>query len=149
MSDTPQDEAGPILVIEDSEDDFEAMKRAFRKGGLSTPIEHAWTGEEALGYLRDGTGPRPSLILLDLNMPGMGGRKLLEIVKGDEKMRETPVVVLTTSDYAADVRMCYALGANSYIQKPVDFDSLIDKLRIIKEYWLETAVLPARGVLPA
>jgi two-component system response regulator len=135
----PQD---PILVVEDSMDDFEAVKRAFRKTGISEGLRHATSGEEAMEYLQAGTQARPRLILLDLNMPGMGGRKALALIKQDERLRRIPVVVLTTSNYQEDISACYALGANTYIHKPVDFDGLCLAVRKIKEYWLETAVLP-------
>lgn len=137
---------GPVLVVEDSIDDFEATQRAFRKAGLSSPIEHMLSGEDALTYLKTPANTWPALILLDLNMPGMGGRKMLEVLKGDDALKDIPVVVLTTSNYDADVRMCYALGANTYVQKPVDFDVLSSSIRHIKEYWLETALLPPKGM---
>ncbi|TAL38785.1 MAG: response regulator [Alphaproteobacteria bacterium] len=144
MSLKPPVRQGPILVVEDSIDDFEATQRAFRKAGLDKKIEHLTSGEAALAYLRTPGSPWPSLILLDLNMPGMGGRKTLEFIKKDETLKDIPVVVLTTSNYNADVRMCYALGANSYVQKPVDFDALSASIRCIKEYWLDTALLPEK-----
>jgi CheY-like chemotaxis protein len=103
------------------------------------------TGEDALIYLKAANGSWPSLILLDLNMPGMGGRKTLEIIKKDENLKDIPVVVLTTSNYDVDIRMCYALGANTYVQKPVDFEVLSRSIRNIKQYWLETALLPPKG----
>ncbi len=137
--------SGPVLVVEDSIDDFEATQRAFRKAGYEAPIQHVTSGEDALSYLKAANGTWPALILLDLNMPGMGGRKTLEIIKKDDALRDIPVVVLTTSNYDVDVRMCYALGANTYVQKPVDFDVLSTAIRNIKEYWLETALLPPKG----
>jgi two-component system, response regulator len=143
MSATPP---GPILVVEDSSEDFEAVQRAFRKAEVPNNLEHVGSGEAALAYLRTAGNKRPSLILMDLNMPGMGGRKALEIIKQDPALRDMPVVVLTTSSYEADVRMCYSLGANTYIQKPVEFDALSQAVRNIKQYWLDTALLPPQGV---
>lgn len=136
---------GPVLVVEDSMDDFEATQRAFRKAGLSSSIEHVTSGEDALSYLKINNNSWPSLILLDLNMPGMGGRKTLELIKKDDALKDIPVVVLTTSNYEGDVSMCYALGANTYVQKPVDFDVLTSSIRAIKQYWLDTALLPPKG----
>lgn len=138
---------GPVLVVEDSIDDFEAAQRALRKASLTNPVHHVCTGEEALDYLR-ARGNWPSIILLDLNMPGMGGRKALEVIKQDPALKEIPVIVLTTSNYDVDVKMCYALGANTYIQKPVDFDLLLRALKSIKEYWIDTALLPAPLLVP-
>ena len=132
----------PILIVEDSPDDFEATKRAFSKANLRNRIEHAESGESALAYLRSETTEKPGLILLDLNMPGLDGRKTLEIIKKTESLRKIPVVVLTTSNDERDVKACYELGANTYIQKPVDFDGLISAIQRLKEYWFEIAVLP-------
>lgn len=132
----------PILIIEDSDDDFDATCRAFGKANLRNPIERAASGDQALTYLKDEKQTKPGLILLDLNMPGMDGRKTLEIIKQQHCLKKIPVVVLTTSDDERDVKSCYDLGANTYIQKPVDFDGLIQAIRQLKEYWFEIALLP-------
>ena len=135
-------ESQPILIVEDSTDDFEATKRAFSKANLHNPIKHVFNGEDALSYLRSDALTKPGLILLDLNMPGLDGRKTLEIIKQTPKLKKIPVVVLTTSDDERDVKACYELGANTYIQKPVDFDGLISAIKRLKEYWFEIALLP-------
>lgn len=135
-------ESQPILIVEDSPDDFEATKRAFNKANLRNNIQHAESGEQALAYLRDDANTKPGIILLDLNMPGLDGRKTLEIIKRTQQLRSIPVVILTTSNDERDVQACYDLGANTYIQKPVDFDGLISAIRRLKEYWFEIAVLP-------
>lgn len=132
----------PILIVEDSEDDFDATSRAFTKANLRNPIEHAISGEQAVAYLKDALKPRPGLILLDLNMPGLDGRRTLEIIKQHHHLKKIPVVILTTSDDERDVKACYELGANTYIQKPVDFDGLISAIKQLKEYWFEIALLP-------
>jgi two-component system response regulator len=85
---------------------------------------------------------KPGIILLDLNMPGLDGRKTLEIIKRTQQLRSIPVVILTTSNDERDVQACYDLGANTYIQKPVDFDGLISAIKRLKEYWFEIALLP-------
>jgi len=138
-----------ILLIEDSPDDFEATERSFEKAGLSNPLHWCSNGQDALDYLQqrgkyaDVSGvERPSLILLDLNMPGLDGRALLEIVKQDKDLRRIPVVVLTTSNDARDIDRCYELGASTYIQKPVDFDGLIRVATVIRDYWFGIALLP-------
>jgi len=131
----------PILIIEDSEDDFEATKRAFGKTNLKNPIVRAASGEEALKYL-ESAGTLPGIILLDLNMPGMDGRKVLEIIKNHPRLTRIPVVILTTSTDERDVVSCYESGANTYIQKPVNFDGLITAIQELKEYWFEIALLP-------
>lgn len=132
----------PILIVEDSDDDFDATKRAFSKANLLNPIEHALSGEQALAYLKDNKNSKPGLILLDLNMPGLDGRRTLEIIKQHQYLKKIPVVILTTSDDERDVKACYELGANTYIQKPVDFDGLICAIKQLKEYWFEIALLP-------
>ncbi len=137
----PLREMQPILIVDDNDDDFEATKRAFSKTNLGNPIAHAMSGDEALRYLR-GAGTRPGIILLDLNMPGLDGRQTLEAIKRSVELRKIPVVILTTSDDERDVKSCYDLGANTYIQKPVDFDGLIAAIQRLKEYWFEIAILP-------
>jgi two-component system response regulator len=137
----PRD-AQQILIVDDSADDFEATKRAFAKVHLVNAIKHADSGEAALAYLRSETEVRPGLILLDLNMPGLDGRKTLEIIKRTPHLKNIPVVILTTSDDERDITACYELGANTYVQKPVDFDGLISAVRRLKEYWFEIAILP-------
>lgn len=142
MTQKPLHETQPILIVEDSEDDFEATKRAFSKTNLRNPIRHVFSGGEALEYLKTEINPKPGIILLDLNMPGLDGRKTLEIIKQQSALKKIPVVILTTSNDERDIKACYELGANTYIQKPVDFDSLIVAIKQLKEYWFEIAVLP-------
>lgn len=144
MTESPLHTSQPILVVEDSEDDFYATRRAFLKANLYNPIERAISGEAAIGMLK-AAQVKPGLILLDLNMPGIDGRKTLEIIKQDSVLKSIPVVVLTTSNDERDVQICYALGANTYIQKPVDFDGLIEAMKRLKGYWFEIALLPKDG----
>jgi CheY-like chemotaxis protein len=138
----------PILIIEDSEEDYEATLRAFRNVHLSNPLIWCKSGDEALDLLRaqgtevQDTETQPGLILLDLNIPGIDGRKTLEIIKNDDHLRHIPVVILTTSGSEQDVMACYQAGANTYVQKPVTFEGLIDAIRQMKEYWFEIALLP-------
>ncbi len=135
------DQASPILLVEDCTDDVEAAVHAFEKVGLVNPLQHAASGECALEYLR--ASARPCLILLDLNMPGMGGRKFLEKIKQDNVLKNIPVVVLTTSNHESDIKACYAMGANAYIVKSPDFYGLATAIRRLKEHWLDTVVLPS------
>lgn len=143
------DPSETILMIEDSPEDYESTVRIFRKSGLANPVHHCENGEEALDYLyRNGIyadpekSPRPCLILLDLNMPGLDGRGLLTVIKSDANLKIIPVVVLTTSTDKRDIDKCYEEGANSYIHKPVDFNGLIDSIQRLKDYWFEIVVLP-------
>ena len=142
MTQKPPLESQPILIVEDSDDDFDAAKRAFNKANLRNPIVHVYSGTEALDYLQSDSQVKPGIILLDLNMPGIDGRKTLEIIKQRDALKQIPVVILTTSNDERDIEACYKLGANTYIQKPVDFDGLIAAIKRLKEYWFEIALLP-------
>jgi CheY-like chemotaxis protein len=146
MRDTPNQ---PILLVEDSPEDFEATERAFRKSGLKNPIYRCSDGDEALDYLyRRGAytdparSPRPGIILLDLNLPGTDGREVLEAVKKDDSLKLIPVIVLTTSADERDVEACYLAGANSYIQKPVDLDGFMKAIEHLNGFWFEVVILP-------
>lgn len=145
----------PILVVEDSPEDYEATHRTFRKAGLVNPIFHCADGDSALDYLwRRGDygdpakAPRPGIILLDLNLPGTDGRDVLAEIRGDKNLKNIPVVVLTTSRDDRDIETCYEIGANSYIQKPVDLEGFVNAITRLKEYWFEIVILP-KGELPA
>jgi two-component system, response regulator len=143
-----QDRIGsqPILLVEDSPEDYESMLRAFRKAGLANPIVRCSTGDEALDFLhRRGTfadAPAPGIILLDLNLPGTDGREVLQDIKRTDALRQIPVVVLTTSNDSRDVTECYRAGANSYIQKPVDVDGFLRAMQSLRDYWFEVVILP-------
>jgi len=145
-----ENQAQSILIVEDSDDDFEATERAFKKtNNLANPIYRCESGQEALDYLfRNGKyenpedSPRPGIILLDLNMPGKDGRVVLAELKDDTSLKEIPIVVLTTSNDERDIADCYQKGANTYIKKPVDFEGFFDAIKRLKEYWFEVSILP-------
>ena len=139
----------PILLVEDSPEDYEATVRAFKRSGLRNPIVRCEDGDDALDYLfRRGAyaspdqAPRPGVILLDLNLPGTDGREVLQEIKRNDQLRHIPVIVLTTSTDERDVDACYQAGANSYIQKPVDMDGFIRAIERLNGYWFEVVVLP-------
>jgi two-component system, response regulator len=140
-----------ILMVEDSEDDYEATMRAFKKVSLHNPIVWCRSGRDALDLLkregahRNANGSHPGLILLDLNMPGLDGRKTLQLIKEDDRLKKIPVIILTTSTDERDVQDCYQMGANTYVQKPVSFDGLIEAIKRLKAYWFEIALLPKDG----
>ncbi len=145
----PLTQAQPILLVEDNEDDYEATNRAFKKANLCNPIVWCKSGRDALDFLkREGAykdaskSSRPELVLLDLNMPGMDGRKTLEAIKKDDTLKRIPVIILTTSADERDIDACYQTGANTYVQKPVSFDGLIEAIKRLKAYWFEIALLP-------
>jgi len=143
------DPTRPILVVEDSPEDYETTLRAFRRAGLRNRMLRCETGDEALDFLhRRGRyadplmSPRPAIILLDLNLPGTDGRDVLVEIKRAEPLAPIPVVVLTTSSDSRDVQACYAAGANSYVQKPVDLDGFMEAMRLLSEYWFDVVILP-------
>ena len=138
-----------ILVVEDSDEQYTAVLRAFHKAEILNPVARCTDGDEALDYLfrsgRFGACPearRPAVVLLDLNLPGTDGRDVLERMKADESLRRIPVVILTTSESPSDIELCYRGGASSYIIKPIRFDDFLKKVRALKEYWFETVALP-------
>lgn len=139
----------PILIVEDSAVDYMAANRAFRKSGLANPILRARDGDEALDYLyRRGAyagseeARTPGLVILDLNLPGTDGREVLALMKADPNLRTIPVVIMTTSDDERDIGDCYAMGANTYLQKPVDLGGLLTAIQRLGDYWFGIAILP-------
>ena len=137
-----------VLIVEDSDDDYEMTEMALRESNLANPLARCENGQDALDYLyregdyADSSPPRPGVILLDLNMPGVDGRRVLEKIKSDDALKDIPVVVLTTSSDGRDIDDCYKIGANTYIQKPVDLENFMQAIRRLKEYWFEIAILP-------
>ena len=139
-----------VLVVEDSDEDYEATLRAFRKVSMPRPVLRCTNGDEAIDYLqRRGrfadadAAPMPAVVMLDLNLPGTDGREVLEHIKQHEATRAMPVVVMTTSSSPRDIDACYRAGASSYIVKPVDFDRFLRSIRALSEYWFETVALPS------
>ena len=137
-----------ILLVEDDPEDQELTRRALRTSKLHNELYVVNDGEEALDYLyrREAyedpkTSPRPDLILLDLNMPKLDGRAVLERIKSDDKLKSIAVVVLTTSSQEEDILRSYDLGVNSYISKPVRMDGFIKAIQDLERYWLNLVVL--------
>lgn len=138
-----------ILVVEDNPSYFEATLRSLRKAGVTGPIHHCRDGDEALSFLhREGSyskaedAPRPSLILLDLNLPGTSGYDVLHAIKADKKLKPIPVVVLSTSNNSTDIEACYAMGANSYMIKCIELNEFLSSIQKMTDFWLEIAMLP-------
>lgn len=139
-----------ILMADDDADDRLLTKDALQECGMADNLHFVENGEELLDYLlhrgkyaSPPYQPRPGLILLDLNMPRKDGRDALREIKTNPELRRIPIIVLTTSNAETDIERSYELGANSFISKPVAFDSLIDIMRMIGKYWIETTELPA------
>lgn len=136
--------AKTILLVEDNPDDLELATRALKKCGYGEAIMVARDGVEALDFLF-GTGAfagrdttvQPTVILLDLKLPRLGGHEVLERLRKDKRTQFTPVVVLTSSDERDDIQGAYMRGANSYIRKPVEFNRFTAVLGEIGRYWLD------------
>ena len=144
-----------ILVADDDTEDCMLIRDALEESRVVNELYFVHDGEELLDYLRHRgkfedpeTSPRPGLILLDLNMPRKDGREALLEIKADPCLRKTPVVVLTTSQAEEDICRSYDLGVNSYITKPVTFDSLVDTMRVLGHYWLQIVELPPENGCP-
>ena len=132
-----------ILLVEDNPDDVELTRIAFAEADLDSRLEVVRDGAEALDYLfargaHAGRDPArlPSIVLLDLNLPKVDGREVLQAIRANEATRSLPVVMLTTSTEPFDVDASYALGANSYIRKPVDFEQFVWAVKQVGLYWL-------------
>lgn len=133
-----------ILYADDDEDDRLLVRDALQESRLANTIRFVKDGEELMEYLHHKNSfddskkyPRPGLILLDLNMPRKDGREALQEIKSDPSLRRIPVVVLTTSKLEEDILRTYDLGVNSFITKPVTFDSLVDIMKTLTKYWFE------------
>ncbi len=136
-----------ILLIEDNPDDEVLTRRAFAKNQISTPIIVARDGAEALDMLHGDQPIRPAVVLLDLQLPKLSGLEVLARLRADERTRLLPVVVLTTSKEDSDLIASYGRGANSYVRKPIDFESFVKAIGHLGRYWLLLNE-PPPGVLP-
>ena len=128
--------ARPILLVEDNADDVALTQRAFRKAQIPNGLVVARDGEEALDMLLGPTPISPSVVLLDLRMPRIGGLEVLKRLRADPRTKLLPVVVLTSSAEQRDIVESYGLGANSYIRKPVDFEQFVRAVEQLSLYWL-------------
>jgi CheY-like chemotaxis protein len=144
-----------VLMADDDEDDRLLARDAFLECGIDAELRFVEDGEELLDYLNKRgiyamqAAPTPAFILLDLNMPRKDGREALAAIKEHPLLRRIPVVVLTTSRAEEDVKRSYDLGVSSFISKPSSFESLVDLVRTLSHYWLNTVRLPAGGGPPA
>jgi len=147
----------PLLVVEDSNEDFRMLQRLMRRMSVQNPIHRCTNGDEVIEFLyqqRSDTydkdekpcnsqpALRPSVILLDLNLPGIDGRDILTRLKQDKIFREIPIVVFTTSSNPKDIELCYQKGANGYLVKPMDAQELKKTIQAFVDYWLEANTPP-------
>ena len=141
-----------ILLVEDNPAEVLITQRALRESAFQVELFVVRDGQEAIDYLfRQGsqaTNPNwrcPDLVLLDLNLPRLSGRQVLDRIRAAPQLRKVPVVVLTTSGHPQDVEDLYTAGANTYIQKPQDFGRFVQVMHVVQTYWLDTALLPGSG----
>ena len=140
----------PLLVIEDSDEDFTALKRTLNKVRVSHPVYRCEDGEDALDFLyrqgeyeNEATSPRPALIVLDLNLPGTDGREVLATVKEDRDLQTIPVIIFSTSSNPIDIEACYRHGVSGYIVKPMNSAQLQKLVEIFTQYWFKAVELPS------
>jgi CheY-like chemotaxis protein len=141
-----------ILYADDDAEDRMLVKDAWAENRLANELHFVEDGEELMDYLRRrgpythlAGEPLPGMILLDLNMPRKDGREALQEIKADPRLRSIPVVVLTTSKAEEDILRAYDLGVNSFILKPVTFQSLVDLTLTLSKYWFEVVELPSEA----
>ena len=143
---TYADSSIEVLLVEDTPGDVELTRIAFRKARVPNPLRVVTDGVQAMAYLRQERpferARRPGLILLDLNLPRMDGREVLQMVKSDPELRRIPVCIISSSSQDCDVSRSYDLYANSYISKPMTIAALTQTVAQLKEYWMRTVVLP-------
>lgn len=130
-----------LLLVEDNPDDAELTLRTLKKHNLGNRVEWVKDGAAALAFIFGNGEPvadvrKPRLILLDLRLPKVDGLEVLQRLKGDERTRRIPVVVLTSSTQEQDLKRCYELGVNSYVSKPVQFEEFADQVAKLGMYWL-------------
>ena len=137
-----------ILIVEDNDGDVVLFEKAFEQIKSDKKVQFVSDGEEALNFLFRKKGyedaQRPDLVLLDLNLPKVNGREVLNVIKSDPGMKSIPVIVFTSSLAEKDILECYNLHANSYVIKPMDYYEFLETVRKLAEFWLETAKFPAR-----
>jgi len=133
-----------ILLVEDNLDDAELTIRELRKNNMANNLFHVEDGEQAIDFIfakgkfkgvREVSYP-PKMVLLDIQMPKVNGIEVLKMMKSDEATKSIPVIILTSSKEHPDIQKCYALGANSYIVKPVNFDAFSSAIKNLGFYWL-------------
>jgi CheY-like chemotaxis protein len=146
----PSKVSDPLLVVEDSNEDFKMLRRLMRRMDVQNPIYRCTSGDEVLEFLHrvgnyenPNVAPKPSVILLDLNLPGIDGREVLARLKQDQSFRGIPIVVFTTSSNPRDIELCYQRGANGYLIKPMDMNELQKTMQAFVDYWLEVNTPPS------
>lgn len=137
-----------ILLVEDNDNDIELTKIAFHGTGYDITLHSVTNGEECLAFLRRegcySDAPAPDLVLLDLNMPRMGGRETLVEIRRDERLRHLPVVVVSSSESEADANSAWQCGCSSYVVKPLGFENFANATKLMADYWFSLVRLPGK-----
>lgn len=135
-----------ILLVEDNAADVEITKQGFKQAGIPTQLHVVHNGSDAVAFLRTeakfADAPRPDLVLLDLNLPGMNGRDVLRTIKSDQVLNSIPVVVLSSTKSEDEIVSAYQLHANAVMTKPMDFRNFVAMVESISAYWFELVNLP-------
>ncbi|AFY36766.1 response regulator receiver protein [[Leptolyngbya] sp. PCC 7376] len=139
----------PLLVVEDNDEDFTVLMEFLGDMNIQQPIYRCKDGDDALDFLSYKGAytnkqliPQPSVVLLDLNLPGTDGREVLEQLKEDENFKKMPIVIFTTSSNPQDIDFCYRHGANGYLVKPINFEQMRITVQAFVDFWLNANTLP-------
>ena len=138
-----------ILIVEDDDDDYFLLKEAMEVAHVSNATKRVKDGEELMSFIFKNHGEKkpsfkPGLILLDLNLPKKGGKEALGEIKANINFRKIPIIVLTTSNAEEDISQSYDLGVNSFIQKPLRFEQMVDFFSVLSKYWFHFVKLPQK-----
>lgn len=138
-----------ILIVEDSDDEFVILQKIMHKLSIKNEIYRCCDGKEALDFLyhrgeyqNPQAAPRPSIILLDINLPVKNGKEVLKNIKQNDNLKTIPAIMFTTSDNPEDINFCYQHGANSYMLKPIELEELKKTVRVFVDNWLDLCILP-------
>lgn len=139
----------PILIVEDSDEDYAIINWALKKLSIELPVYRCTDGDEALDFLyhrgpytNPRSSPRPAIILLDLNLTATDGQEVLEQVKNDDALKAIPIIVWTSSSDPVDIALSFKSGANSYILKPMSLQKLLEAIELLNHYWFGIVALP-------
>ena len=142
----PMSHQAPILVVEDSDDHVLLLRLAFEKAGILNPVQVVSSGEDAVAYLAGTVRysdwkefPLPSMVLLDLKLPGLDGLDVLRWIRQQPGLKGLRVAMLTSSDLGQEINIAYEIGVNVFLTKPVDLDKLVEMMKVFRAHWLEFA----------
>jgi CheY-like chemotaxis protein len=143
----------PLLIVEDSDEDFVILERIMQAMPIKNPIFRCISGDDALDFIfREGPYEnleltrKPAVVLLDLNLPGTDGREVLEQVKSNQSFTDIPIVIFTSSHNPKDLEFCYLNGANGYLIKPMGREKLVETIQAFVKYWLQVNIAPDDGI---